>query len=74
MGVTQVPTELDTYLHTLRETECWQPIYAQHILLVWYEEILQSVRINISPALRSASRAVALDFGMGDTRFMSAVM
>ena len=74
MGITQVPTELETYLYTFCEIECWQPIYAQDILLVGYEDILWSVRISISPALRGASRAVALDFGIGDTRFMSAVI
>ena len=39
------------------------------------EETLWSVHISISPALRSvASRAAALEFGMGDMWFKSAVM
>ena len=39
------------------------------------QETLWSVRISISPALRSvASRVVALEFGMGDMRFKSAVI
>ena len=39
------------------------------------EETLWSVRISISPALRSiASRVAALEFGMVDMWFKSAVM
>ena len=39
------------------------------------EETLWSVRISISPALRSvASRVAALEFGMGDMWFKSAVI
>ena len=39
------------------------------------EETLRSVRISISPALQSiASRVAALEFGMGDMWFKSAVM
>ena len=75
MGINQVPTELDTsFLRTFCQIECWQPIYAQHIVLEGYEEVLWSVSISISPALRVAFRAAALDFGMGDVRFKSTVM
>ena len=39
------------------------------------KETLWSVRISISPALRSvASRVAALEFGMGDVWFKSAVI